>query len=252
MPRRELARPRQVVEWLEEWGRALSSDGSLVLIGSGGLLWHAHEKGIEIPLPERSMDVDPVTEDEAVARLGYDAQIGSEFELDHGWHVNLMPVEALRELPAGWEGRATRKAYGRLTVTVPAPEDLLAPKLRWGSRGTSSTPSGPAAWDCCERGDDAVLYVNYDDLARLRYGRLLWRNAELRDRLVRHWTDFRHPYRDRYIEGRAVIEEVLESAEADGELDRQLRERGTSLRGVIREIPPVFGSFWRDAGSGVP
>ena len=94
-------------------------------------------------------------------------------------------------------------------------------------------------------------YPNYDDLARLRYGRLMWRNPESRDRLVRHWTDPRHPYRERYLEGRAVIEEVLASAEDDGALDRRLRERGTSLRAVMREIPPVFGSFWRD-GEGAP
>lgn len=132
MPRRELSRPGQVAEWLEEWGRALTGPGSLVLVGSGGLLWHAHERGIESPLPEQSMDVDPVTQDESVARLGYDAMIGSEFELAHGWHVNLMPAEVLLELPAGWEGRAARKVYGRLTVTVPAPGDLLVPKLKRG------------------------------------------------------------------------------------------------------------------------
>ena len=78
------------------------------------------------------MDVDPVTEDEAVARLGYDAVIGSEFELKHGWHVNLMPVAALDGLPKGWETRANRKTYGRLTVVVPSAKDLLAPKLRRG------------------------------------------------------------------------------------------------------------------------
>jgi hypothetical protein len=132
MPLRELSRPRQVAEWLEDWGRALPAPGSLILIGSGGLLWHAHEKGVETPLPENSMDVDPVTEDDDVARLGYDAMIGSEFELKRGWHVNLMPREVLRELPAGWEGRAGRRVYGRLTVVVPSPADLIAPKLRRG------------------------------------------------------------------------------------------------------------------------
>jgi hypothetical protein len=132
MPRRELKHPRQVVEWLEEWGRVLQEPGSLILIGSGGLLWHASENAIEEPLPENSMDVDPITEDEAVARLGYDAMIGSEFELKHGWHVNLMPMAALNELPKEWEIRASRKTYGRLTVVVPSATDLLAPKLRRG------------------------------------------------------------------------------------------------------------------------
>ena len=132
MPRRELKHPRQIIDWLKEWGAALPVPASLTLIGSGGLLWHAAERNITEPLPENSMDVDPVTEDEAVAQLGYDAMIGSEFELTHGWHVNLMPKAVLRELPAGWEHRARQGRYGVLSVIVPAPADLLAPKLRRG------------------------------------------------------------------------------------------------------------------------
>src|SRR5689334_7951043 len=132
MPRRELRQPRQVAEWLEAWGRALRTPGTLILIGSGGLLWHAHALGKTTPLPDQSMDVDPVTEDEAVARLGYAAGIGSPFERRRGWHVNLMPREVLRELPAGWKRRASRRVYGRLTVVVPAPRDLIRPKIRRG------------------------------------------------------------------------------------------------------------------------
>ena len=41
MPRRELKHPQQVEDWLVEFGRALSSPGSMILIGSGALLWHA-------------------------------------------------------------------------------------------------------------------------------------------------------------------------------------------------------------------
>jgi hypothetical protein len=78
------------------------------------------------------MDVDRITYDEEVAMLAYDAMIGSEFELTHGWHVNLMPGAVLRELPEGWRSRAGEKAYAHLRVIVPAPEDLLAPKLRRG------------------------------------------------------------------------------------------------------------------------
>jgi hypothetical protein len=132
MPRRELKHPHQVVDWLNEWGSALQRPASLILIGSGGLLWHAFERGVDVPLPENSMDVDPITEDEEVARLGYEAMIGSEFELEHGWHVNLMPKAVLRELPSDWETRASRKTYVRLAVVVPAPQDLLAPKLKRG------------------------------------------------------------------------------------------------------------------------
>ena len=104
----------------------------MVLIGSGGLLWHAAQRGLETPLPENSMDVDPVTTSQAVALLGYEAMIGSEFEKEHGWHVNLMPAVVLREMKDGWEKRAFRKTYGLLDVTVPAVEDLLVPKLKRG------------------------------------------------------------------------------------------------------------------------
>jgi hypothetical protein len=43
------------------------------LIGSGALLWHAAQWGVEESLPENSVDVDPVTEGEEVALLGYEA-----------------------------------------------------------------------------------------------------------------------------------------------------------------------------------
>ena len=132
MPRRELKFPRQVEEWLHEWGRQLAEPGSLILIGSGGLLWHAAQRGLEIPLPENSMDVDPVTQSDAVALLGYEAMIGSEFEKQHGWHVNLMPMAVLQEMPVDWEIRATRKHYGKLEVIVPSVEDLITPKLKRG------------------------------------------------------------------------------------------------------------------------
>jgi len=132
MPRKELKYPHQIEAWLKAWGKQLTEPGSLVLIGSGGLLWHAAQRGLEIPLPENSMDVDPVTTSQAVAVLGYEAMIGSEFEKLHGWHVNLMPVSVLQEMKAGWQQRASKKVYGSLEVVVPSVEDLLAPKLKRG------------------------------------------------------------------------------------------------------------------------
>jgi len=132
MPRKELRYPAQVECWLQDWGERLTEAGSLVLIGSGGLLWHAAQRGLETVLPENSMDVDPVTTSQAVALLGYEAMMGSEFEKEHGWHVNLMPTAVLLEMKAGWENRASKKIYGRLEVTVPAVEDLLVPKLKRG------------------------------------------------------------------------------------------------------------------------
>jgi hypothetical protein len=120
MPRKELKYPKQIEVWLQSWGERLKEPGSLVLIGSGGLLWHAAQRGLETALPE------------SVALLGYEAMIGSEFEKEHGWHVNLMPAAVLREMNEGWQQRASSKQYGLLEVTVPSVPDLLVPKLKRG------------------------------------------------------------------------------------------------------------------------
>jgi hypothetical protein len=87
-------------------------------------------------------------------------------------------------------------------------------------------------------------YPNYDDIARFEYGRRLWRFEDMRGRLLRHWTDARHPYHERFGERRQLIEEILNSTALPLEIDRGLRKRGTSLRAMAREIPPVFGSFF--------
>lgn len=102
----------------------------MILIGSAGLLWHIARIGLDEPLPENSMDADPVTDSDALAELAYDSLIGSEFELTHGWHINLMPQMVLDTLPLGWRERSFMASYGHLQLTVPAPADLLAPKLR--------------------------------------------------------------------------------------------------------------------------
>jgi hypothetical protein len=132
MPRRELKSGKQVVDWLEVLGQSVAVAGELILIGSGGLLWHAYDRQIEAELPEASMDVDPITDSDEIAAFCYNAIIGSEFEREHGWHVNLMPNSVLREFPANWRERASRREYGRVTLLVPHPDDLLAPKLRRG------------------------------------------------------------------------------------------------------------------------
>ncbi len=132
MPLRELKHPQQVEDWLVELGREITSPADIILIGSGALLWQAAQKNITTPLPESSMDVDPITDSDEVARLCYDALIGSEFERIHGWHVNLMPDTVLREFPVDWRNRAATQNYGLLRVTVPAAGDLLVPKLKRG------------------------------------------------------------------------------------------------------------------------
>src|SRR5260221_3481693 len=132
MPRRELKYPHQVENWLIELSQQLTQPAEMILIGSGALLWHAFQRGITEPLPENSMDVDPITDSDEVARLCYEALIGSEFERTHGWHVNLMPETVLREFPDDWSNRAATRDYGLLHVTVPAAADLLAPELKLG------------------------------------------------------------------------------------------------------------------------
>ena len=90
-------------------------------------------------------------------------------------------------------------------------------------------------------------YPNYDDIARLEYGRMMWRRPAMRARLLAHWADPRHPYRERFIGRRALIEGVLASSENTPALQRRLLAEGNSLRCVAREIPPVFGDFFGES-----
>lgn len=87
-------------------------------------------------------------------------------------------------------------------------------------------------------------YPNYDDVARFEYGRRFWRLPEMRTRLLAHWLDERHPHRERFLERRAEIERLLESRKTESDLDLELRQNGTTLRCLAREIPSVFGSFF--------
>lgn len=89
-------------------------------------------------------------------------------------------------------------------------------------------------------------YPNYDDIARFEYGRMLWKLPDMRARFLKHWTDDRHPYKERFLKQRELIEDVMCSTESEEELDTRLRSKGTSLRCMTREIPPVFGSFFRE------
>lgn len=84
------------------------------------------------------------------------------------------------------------------------------------------------------------------DQARLEYARLLWKRPHARERLLKHWTDPRHPYAGRFAdEFRPLVERVLMAGgDQDDALDAELRAQGKSLRAVVREIPPVFGSFY--------
>lgn len=87
--------------------------------------------------------------------------------------------------------------------------------------------------------------IQLQEYAKLEYGRLLWRVPEFRARLLRHWTDPRHPHAERFAEYAGEVELVLQSPKgSDEELDAQLRQRNSSLRVIVKEIPSVFGSFF--------
>src|SRR5438067_12749613 len=83
-------------------------------------------------------------------------------------------------------------------------------------------------------------YPNYDDIARFQYGRMMWRVPEMRQRLLKHWTDERHPYRERFLVRPALLEQILSSTETEQELDEMLKQQGSSLRCMTSEIPLVF------------
>jgi len=88
-------------------------------------------------------------------------------------------------------------------------------------------------------------YFVPDDWSRLQYGRLLWKKERTKNRLLKHSTDSRYPYRDRFLKQREWIEMLLESDAAENEvLDKQLPQHGHSLRTIMRENPPVFGGFY--------
>lgn len=84
------------------------------------------------------------------------------------------------------------------------------------------------------------------DQTRLEYTRLLWKRPHVRKRLLAHWADPRHPYAERFS-GQYMphVVKLLEASPADDHaFDKVLREQGLSLRVIVREIPPVFGSFY--------
>lgn len=93
-------------------------------------------------------------------------------------------------------------------------------------------------------------YASYDEVARFEYGRRFWRDAGMRQRLLEHWLDERHPHRERFLAQRELVEEVLASNESVPELDARLRRRGTTLRCVAREIPVVFGQWFCPLSTG--
>ena len=87
--------------------------------------------------------------------------------------------------------------------------------------------------------------IHVEEYAKLEYGRLLWRVPACRERLLRHWHDPRHPHAERFAEHEAEVAHILASPkDSDLVLDAELRQRNSSLRAVVKEIPSVFVSFF--------
>ena len=87
--------------------------------------------------------------------------------------------------------------------------------------------------------------IGYQDYAKLYYGRILWKYPDFRQRLLQHWTDARHPHAERFVKWRPEVERLLASPKgSDATIDHELRQRGLSLRVVVKEIPSVFGDFF--------
>ena len=106
------------------------------------------------------------------------------------------------------------------------------------------TRNGPTASEWLRLRPE-MKYLSLEDFARLDYGRLLWKNPAVRARLLAHWQDPRHPYRERFAARRELVEALL-TAPAD-RIDAIAETHHTSLRAALREIPPVFGHFWSDS-----
>jgi hypothetical protein len=86
-------------------------------------------------------------------------------------------------------------------------------------------------------------YPDYQALAKLEYGRLLWKSDKGRQMLLSNWTHPQHPHQARFEEVRQTVERILESSLDYEELDKKLRQEGASLRTFVREIPGFFPSL---------
>ena len=87
--------------------------------------------------------------------------------------------------------------------------------------------------------------IHFQEYAKLEYGRQLWRVPAYRERLLQHWHDPRHPHAERFATHESEVRFILASPPgSDATLDAELRQRGLSLRVVVKEIPSVFGSFF--------
>jgi hypothetical protein len=90
------------------------------------------------------------------------------------------------------------------------------------------------------------LAYDLEDLARLEYSRLLWRNPRTRRRLLYVWEHAGHPHRERFEENRALVEGLLECDEPQRYID-SLPGNAWSLRTLTREIPSTIWELWDES-----
>ena len=76
-------------------------------------------------------------------------------------------------------------------------------------------------------------YPVYKDIARFEYGRLLWKNPSVRQRMLAHWSDSKHPCHHRFLDYQETIEEVLGSQSSAVELDERFAKKETSVFGQL-------------------
>ncbi len=83
-------------------------------------------------------------------------------------------------------------------------------------------------------------FADYQALAKLEYGRMLWKSAKGRKKLLDNWTHPDHPHRERFANRKHLIKEILETDLNYQELDLTLKKKDSSLRAAMREIPSYF------------
>lgn len=86
-------------------------------------------------------------------------------------------------------------------------------------------------------------YPDYQALAKLEYGRMLWKSEGGRKKLLDNWTHPAHPHCDRFPSNRLLVEMLLSTDTDYDTLDMDLRNHGTSLRAAMRELPSYFPSI---------
>lgn len=86
-------------------------------------------------------------------------------------------------------------------------------------------------------------YVDYQALAKLEYGRMLWKSQRGRNLLLANWTHPKHPHRDLFFKMQSQIERILEAPLDYHAMDEELRQNHSSLRAAMREVPTYFPSL---------